>query len=664
MAVSQAAIDKLIFEEYLRRKQLRTKANTLIDFILAIRQDFVVEEAHLAIAEKLEQIINREIDRLQIFVAPRTGKSLMASVLFPAYYIGKFPSKQIIQIGHSTNLAESFGRETRNILMDDAYGEMFPETRLSKDSRSTGSWATTKGGKYLAAGIGSGISGRGGNLFCLDDVLDEQGAMSKVEKNSIWALYGSGIYTRRMPNDNAIVNIQCMVGDTKVLLADGTERALRDIRVGDAVATYKDGTLSSSVVTNWKSSGVDLVFAIKTVSGTIVEANERHPFLIDEQGVPKWTTVKNLRPGHGIYRVCRGPAAPDQHAPDFVLDRIESISVAGEKEVFDVEIAGTENFIANGLVSHNTRWSVDDLAGRLLAQAVVDPEADQWEVLSIPAILDEEAAALLTRISHEPKYRKYLSTPKFPDPITFAPGDSFSPRRWPKEELLRAKGQMTRRAWSALYQQSPYEDEGGVLPRDQWKKWPHDKPPACEYLIQVYDTAFEEDESADYSARTTWGIFRRPSDGKHACILLERYRKRVSFPELRDEAWASYKEFEPDRVLIEKKASGHSLIQEMRRKGVPIVPLKVKDSKLARAHAASIVLEQGCVYYMDRSWAEEVIQECAEFPNGKNDDVLDTAVHAWLFLRRSFHLQLSDEPDDEDPTDRVRERRRHWYLNR
>jgi predicted phage terminase large subunit-like protein len=508
-------IEELLLQEYLRRKSAAVAAQTFIDYVREVAPWVVIEETHVAIGEKLDEVVAGKIDRLMLFIAPRTGKSLFGSTLFPTYYIGHFSDRQIMQAGHSTNLAEGFGRDARNILLDEDYRRIFPNSQLSKDSRSTSSWATTAGGKYNAVGVGAGIAGKGFHLGIIDDPLSEQDAFSKTVKDGVWDWYGPGFYTRRMPGNNAIVLIM-------------------------------------------------------------------------------------------------------------------------------------------------TRWAVDDLAGRLLAQAVIDPNADKWEVLSIPAILDDQAAALLTRISHEPKYRKYLSGP----PITFKAGDSYSPRRWPLKELLRAKGQMTAKAWAALYQQSPYEDEGGILPRSQWKKWKKDEPPKCEYVMQVYDTAFEEEEVNDYSARTTWGIFRRPDDGKFACILLERYKKRVAFPELREEAWESYREYEPDRVFIEKKASGHSLIQELRRKGVPVSPVKVKDSKIARAHAASIVLEQGCVYYMERSWADEVMQQCAEFPNGKHDDLVDTCTMAWNLLRRMFWLQLSDEQDDDDPTEKVRERRRHWYLNK
>lgn len=513
---TQEEIEQLLLEEYLRRKTARRSADTFIDYVHQIAGDwFVIEETHIAIAEMLDKIATGEIDRLMLFVAPRAGKSQLASVFFPTYYIGKQPQHHMMQASHSATLAEGFGREARNLLLDEEYKQIFPETRLSKDSRSTSSWATDAGGKYNAVGVGAGIAGKGFWLGIIDDPLSEQDAFSKTVKDAVWDWYGPGFYTRRNPTKNAIVVI-------------------------------------------------------------------------------------------------------------------------------------------------NTRWAVDDLTGRLLAQSVVDPNADKWEVLSIPAILDEQAATLLTRISHDPRYRKYLTG----DPITFHAGDSFSPRRFPVKELMRSKGNMTNKKWAALYQQSPYEDEGGILPRDQWRKWKSDKPPECDYVMQVYDTAFEEKEVNDCSARTTWGVFKRPEDGKYSVILLERLNKRLAFPELRDDAYESYREYTPDRVIIEKKASGHSLIQELRKKGVPVKGIPTKDSKLARAHASSIVLEQGCVYYMDRGWAEEVIQQCAEFPNAKHDDLVDTCTMAWNFLRKMFWLQLADEPDEDDPTERVRERRRHWYLNR
>ena len=95
-------------------------------------------------------------------------------------------------------------------------------------------------------------------------------------------------------------------------------------------------------------------------------------------------------------------------------------------------------------------------AGRLLAHSIVNPDADKWDVLTIPALLDEKSADLLTRISHDPRYRKYLQG----DPITFIEGDSYAPRRFPLKDLLRSKANMSARAWSALYMQNPTPDDG------------------------------------------------------------------------------------------------------------------------------------------------------------------------------------------------------------
>lgn len=514
--LTQEEIENLVLQEYVARKTLTKKTSSFLEFVRHVSPWVVVEEIHCLIADRLDKLVSGEIDRLMFFIAPRTGKSLFASTLFPAYYIGHFADRQIMQIGHNSDLSQGFGRDARNLLMTDSYTELFPATQLSKDSRGTSSWATTQNGKYVAAGVGSGIAGKGWHLGVADDLISEQDAYSKTAKNFVWNWWGPGFYSRQMPEQNAIV-MSC------------------------------------------------------------------------------------------------------------------------------------------------TRWAVDDPAGRLLAQAVVDPDADQWEVVSIPAVLDEESADTLTEISHNPKYRKYLATEEYPDPIDFKAGDSFSPRRWPLKKLLRIKGNMTKKAWAALYMQKPYDDEGGILPREQWRKWKFDAPPKCVYVVQFYDTAFEPEEVNDFSARTTWGIFKREEDGKYCCILLERYNQRPSFPDLRREAYDSYLEYSPDRVLIEKKASGHSLLQELRRKDVPIKAMKVRDSKTARAHAASIVLEQGCVYYMDRAWADEVIDQCAEFPSGPHDDLVDTCTGVWNFMRRTFWLQLGDE-EDEDPGNVIQERKRHWYL--
>ena len=186
--------------------------------------------------------------------------------------------------------------------------------------------------------------------------------------------------------------------------------------------------------------------------------------------------------------------------------------------------------------------------------------------------------------------------------------------------------------------------------------------PECEAILQIYDTAFEEDEENDYSARTTWGVFMfaheriHPTTGviirseqRRCVILLEAWHDKITFPDLRREAIQSYKDWDPDWVLIEKKASGHSLIQEMRKSGVRVkaVDPKGKD-KTMRAHISSSPLEQGCIFYVPGHLeASDVIEECAKFPIGQYDDYVDTVVMALAWLRRMGNIEYFDEEEGE-----------------
>lgn len=308
----------------------------------------------------------------------------------------------------------------------------------------------------------------------------------------------------------------------------------------------------------------------------------------------------------------------------------------------------------NAVVLTQTRWAPDDLSGFLLANSVINPEADQWDVLKISAEIDQEMADELNRVANDPRYEKYLNPPnsKHPYPMYYSAGGSFSPRRWPLVALAQSRGNMTRKNWAALYQQSPTEEGGAVFLREYWRKWTAKAMPKFEYILQAYDTAFDVGEQNDFSVRITFGVFRRESDHRYCVMVLEWYKARAAFPEVKAEALRAYKEYMPDRVVIEKAASGIPLIQELRKAGVPVSPILPKGSKLTRAHAATILFEQGCVYYPDRRWAEELIDSCASF-TGKNDthdDDPDTLSYGLNYLRRMFWVETPDDITDEDDT--------------
>ena len=180
--------------------------------------------------------------------------------------------------------------------------------------------------------------------------------------------------------------------------------------------------------------------------------------------------------------------------------------------------------------------------------------------------------------------------------------------------------------------------------------WDSDEPPACSYIIQSYDTAFTKSERADYSAITTWGVFHPNESDEAAIILLDAEKGRWEFPELKDAAMRLYEEFEPDLVLIEQKASGTPLTQDLRKMGIPVsgfTPGRGAD-KFSRMNACAPVFESGMVYAPESRWAEEVIEECAAFPNGEHDDLADSMTQAILRFRQGSFIRTRSDEEDED----------------
>lgn len=234
--------------------------------------------------------------------------------------------------------------------------------------------------------------------------------------------------------------------------------------------------------------------------------------------------------------------------------------------------------------------------------------------------------------------------------------------RFGPAEMAKLSMELTERGFESQIQQNPSAKGGNIMKEQHWREWTEPELPSIQMIVQCYDTAFEEDEEADFSARTTWGVFEyeeylnpklpwtaQYKGQKRLClILMERMNKRMEFPELRENAIEAAQLWKPDKVLIEKKASGHSLAQELRRANLPVARIKVTDSKFVRAHAASLVLERGCIFYVKRNWAQEVISQCGNFPADDHDDMVDTCTMAMLWLRKKWSAGFLDEDDDND----------------
>jgi len=274
-----------------------------------------------------------------------------------------------------------------------------------------------------------------------------------------------------------------------------------------------------------------------------------------------------------------------------------------------------------------TRWSVKDLTSRLLQAQAKEPMADQWEVVEFPAVINDK-----------PMWGNF----------------------WDMDGLNKVKASIPVSKWNAQWMQNPIAEEGALIKREWWKKWEPEKVPELQYIIQSYDTAFSKKETADYSAITTWGIFKPSSDDPQNIILLDAKRGRWSFPELKDMAKKEYKYWEPEVILIEAKASGLPLTHELQKAGIPVInftPSKGND-KHSRVNSVAPLFEAGTVWVpSDRRWAEEVIEECAAFPFGDHDDYVDSMTQALMRYRQGYYVELKDDFKDE-PTDNGR---REYY---
>jgi len=294
----------------------------------------------------------------------------------------------------------------------------------------------------------------------------------------------------------------------------------------------------------------------------------------------------------------------------------------------------------------NTRWHVDDLSAYLLK---VDKDSKYpWQIISIPALLNEDACILLR------KSMKDVGTSYWPE---YYPTDYFHMQR----DSYLAAGEAAR--WSALFMQNPVPEEGNLVKKEYIKYWEAEDAPTCDLVVASCDTAYETGKRSDYTAITVWGVFRTRFKGHNGVtierpniILLKAVRGRWELPELITELHSINEEFKPDWFVIEKKASGISVIQELRR--IPTFPLfeyMPDKDKTSRLHSALPVMKSGCVWFpKDYTFTEDVVNELLQFPAGKHDDYVDTVSMVINWMRtNSVLLQPGergyvDEDEDDD----------------
>ena len=351
----------------------------------------------------------------------------------------------------------------------------------------------------------------------------------------------------------------------------------------------------------------------------------------DSKAAGRWETAQ----GGEYYAAGVGGAITGRGADLLIIDdphsEQDALSDTALENAYEWYTSGPRQRLQPGgsIVVVMTRWSMKDLTGKLVKAQATDVLSDQWDIVEFPAIL---------------------------------PSDNVLwPEFWNKDELLRVKASLSVGKWNAQWQQNPTASEGAIIKKEWWNLWEKEAVPPVSYLMQSYDTAFSKKETADYSAITTWGIFQPDEGGPDHLILMDAQRGRWNFPELKEKALEEYNYWDPDMVIIEAKATGTPLTDELRNMGIPVVnytPSKGRD-KHTRMHMVAPIFESGKVWAPDKKFADELIEECAAFPHGEHDDYCDSMSMALIRYRRGGFLRL--DSDEEDPIPEYRLTPRMYY---
>lgn len=725
----------------------------LLPFTQRINPRYTAGWVHEDICRRLEKfsddVAAKKSPRLMLLMPPRSGKSELCSRMFPPWHLGRHPDDEIIACSYNVSLAMSFSKKVKEVLEDPEFHPVF-DIRLNPNNQSAEEWSLDgRRGGYVAAGVGGGITGKGAHILTIDDPLkNAEEADSADTREKLWDWYGSTAYTRLAPGGGVLV-VQCMVGETPVLMADGSQRRLDTLSVGDIIGTYSRGELAASTVRGFKSNGRDSVYKITTKSGKIVRANGRHPFLASIDGELKWIRTRSLSTAHKIvalrdsaengkalfaqlkdaqsqsvaegsapptttnksgrtdtdhpvltppqgvrptsstgtaslsmnttsspkskagyaryvqnlqaldslttgktsspsttattqakYAACSATTATQEsdilelsqwHSPlpntsDFTLDEIASVVPDGEAEVFDVQVEHTENFIADGLVSHNTWWHDDDLAGRLQNAMSADPEADKFVVVKYPAIAEHD------------EYLDYdtdlitLETPPENGRLLRLKGDALHPERYDVQKLNQIKRTISPRFWSALYQQNPVPDDGAYFLKETFRRAPLPAISRSNVFI-AWDFAISEKKQNDYTVGTV-GL-QDENDVLHVAEVV-RFKSGNAMFIVDAILNLSKKWYSPSMQLGFEDGQIYRAIEALLKKRMrersfypPITVLKPISDKLARARPLQGRMQQGMVSFSDNAeWYDGMRLEMLRFPAGAHDDQVDSV--SWM----------------------------------
>ena len=594
------------------------------DFLFYVQvcdQNYIAEPVHALIARKLQEVLESTIagigKRLIITIPPRIGKTRLTAVELPSWGFGKYPGLEFRVAGYSDDIPIDSSRKCRDRLMDEeTYHHIF-KTRIAQGNSRVKLWGTNNGGQYQAVGIGAGLTGRGAD---------------------------------------------CLLGST-LLETDSGQRTIESISVAEMpvkVLAYDDGTKLKCYksVEAVAKRDVDGLVRITTASGIVIDATDNHPFYSWEGSGAGYIRAADLTVGSQLLsmRSERDAVASVEH-------------VAGRFTVWNIQVAGTQNFFANGILTHNcliiddpiknyeeahspvkldacwnwywstartrlsprgsvviimTRWSPEDIVGRMLDPerlkkldtGAIDLSREQFEVINLPALADDPKDLLGRKL-----------------------GESISPKRWPKDNLLLTKATTLSYVWSALYEGRPTLSGGNYIPVGMFRVVEREEVPPGLRWARAWDLATDSKEANDETASIAGAL---GPDGM--LYLRDMIHGRWKWPEARERIKQTAA---AERIFVGVEAVGgfkaaYSNLVEVMPPGIMCMEYNVDRDKLTRALPWISMLAKkknpldtmGQVALVRGDWITDFLIQCERFTGtGKeHDDYVDAVSGTYAML--------------------------------
>jgi predicted phage terminase large subunit-like protein len=634
--------------------------------------------------------------RLIINIPPGTLKSILVSVMYPAWTWIERPEERFLTITNEQGLSIRDALRMKQIITSEWFQSKWA-MGLQKDQNEKTLYANDKRGFRQSQGISASNTGKRGSCVTGNTMVATQIGDIRIDKlfnmiNPPMVLslnHKTGnielkkILAKKKSFVNKTVGVSAIDGIMltctpchRIYTSNGYKKA-EDINGGILSILQR-----TSNVQAWESS------AAQKMRGNYAGMSG-----LQQKIQARWRGIRQ-----GLERESResnnSMRGMPYKAPQVIncTATVTKSGVANDSRepvpVYDIQVDGNSNFFANGILVHNCiivddpidaaqsysdviRQGVNDTWDRSLSSRLNDLQKSgillimqrvherdlaghllkkvksKWTVLSIPM-----------RYEGEPSYDagKDIGRPDLNDPRT-KKGELLFPAKFAERQVRSLEEDLGEFGVSAQLQQRPVPSGGGIIKAHWWRIWADDVPlPKCDHVFLSWDTAFSESDlkTSAYSVCTRWGVFWHEQRQRYCLIILGRWMGRVGYDELRKIAKDFDKEFSPDAHLIEKKATGISLIQDLKRAlTCNVRSYTPREDKISRAHSVSPMFESGQVYAPNKKWATDkvsgngVIDYVASFPNGAppSADIVDTCTQACIYLRAGWWVS---HPDDED----------------